>query len=103
MTEEAELQREMVTRVRRHVAVVVGSVVLTLVLLAITYLGTQALFRGAMPRPFALVFVGIFFIPLVAGVLSARANLRCPACNTSVSLQLRKRCPGCGKDILVVK
>jgi hypothetical protein len=98
-----ELRAEMGRRVRRHMLITVASVVTTLALLGVVWMGMNAIFHGATPRAFGLVYAGVFLIPLVVGIASARINMRCPACDTSLSFHLGKKCPGCQKDIFVVK
>lgn len=102
-TSDDRLRAEMGRRVRRHMLISVASVVATLALLGVVWMGMNALFHGATPRAFGLVYVAVFFIPFAVGIASARKNMRCPACDTSLGFHLGKKCPGCQKDIFVVK
>jgi hypothetical protein len=97
-----ELRSEMGRRVRRHMLISVLGVVATFALGFLVWLGMESLFHGAMPRAFVFLFVAVAFIPLVVGVASARINMRCPACDASLSFRLSKKCPGCQRDIFVI-
>lgn len=96
---ETDLQNEMARRVRRHTLFSMLGVVTTLAALVLVWLGSDAVFHGAVPKAFGLVYVGIFFIPVAVGIASARINLRCPACDARWGVRMGKTCPGCQKRI----
>jgi hypothetical protein len=96
------LRSEMGRRVRRHMLISVLGVVAAFAIGLVVWLGMRSLFQGATPRAFGFVYVGVAFIPLVVGVASARINMRCPACNASLSFRLSKKCPGCQRDLFVI-
>lgn len=96
---DADLQNEMARRVRRHTLVVVLGVVGSFAAFGLAWLGGNAVFHGAVPRYYFIVYLAIFLIPVPVGVASSRINMRCPACNTSVVGLPRSTCKACNKPI----
>lgn len=108
--EDTDIQREMKSRIRKHMLTSIGGVLVGMFLVGGLGAVVGGLSRGGTPGALAILpILGIAAIPAI-GFWSTFTNLRCPSCNGLVAMQVSWKysafgsmasdeCRHCGKTI----